>query len=187
MAGRYARGWSKQHQDVFKLSIQGMKLGEIVEKTGIPYDRVRTIMRSIKFQEHEVDIKAKGVEAARKLLEERVTEAAGKILKIMRQGKPDEKLQFDAAKEILYQCGMKPVEVVETRNREYTPEEIQSSLTVIKEVQAIEEQLSTQGSGFLLKRDDASSMSAPVTTDKKAPSDGKEVFTPTEETIATNV
>lgn len=162
MPGRYKKGWSAAHQAVFKLYIEGFKPAEIVEKTKLGMDRVRNIIRTDKFQEHHDKVVTNSVETARKLLESRLVEAAGMISRIMRQGKPDERLKFDAAKEILYQCGMKPVEVIETRGREYTPEEIQSSLTVIKEVQAIEEKLSTQGSGFLIKRDAEPSLSAPV-------------------------
>jgi hypothetical protein len=61
---------------------------------------------------------------------------------------------------------MKPVEVIETRGRQYTPEEIESSLKVMKEIQGIEEKLSTQGSGFLIKRDaePSSTLSVPFIT-----------------------
>lgn len=166
MPGRYARGWSAQHQEVFQLSLKGLTTAEIVEKTKLPYDKVRNIMRTNKFKEHEVKCTEGAVAAARKLLEERLIEAATQILRIMRTGKPDERLKYDAAKEILYQCGMKPVEVIETRGRDYTPEEIQSSLNVVKEIQTIEEKLSTQGSGFLIKRDEEpTSPLAPVTAD----------------------
>lgn len=105
----------------------------------------------------------------------------------MKHGEPDERLRFDAAKEVLYQCGMKPVEVVENRNRDYTPEEIQSSLIVLKEVKEIEEKLSTQGSEFLLKKeDDLSSPSAPVqasNAEQKAPSDKGNSDIPTDEPL----
>jgi hypothetical protein len=163
---RYKKGWSAAHQQVFKLYIEGLTPAEIVEKTKFGIDKVRNIIRTDKFQEHHDTVITNSVESARKLLESRLVEAAGMITRIMRQGKPEERLKFDAAKEVLYQCGMKPVEVVENRTRQYTPEEIQSSLTVMKEVQAIEEKLSTQGSGFLIKRDAEPSepiVAAPVT------------------------
>jgi hypothetical protein len=151
--GRYGRGWSKDHQRVFKLYLGGLTPAEIVKETGLELPRVRVIIDTDKFRELHQQVMSNSVGEARKLLESRLVEAATKILRIMKQGKPDERLQYDAAKEVLYQCGMKPVEVIEARGRNYTPEEIQSSLNTAKEIQAIEEKLSTQGSGFLIKRD----------------------------------
>jgi hypothetical protein len=153
MAGRYKKGWSKDHQAIFKLYIEGYSPAEIVEKTKLELSKVRAIIGSDKFHQNHDKVITNSLETAKKALQDRLVEAAGRIIMLMRQGKPDERIQFDAAKEILYQCGMKPVEVIETRGRQYTPEEIESSLKVMKEIQGIEEKLSTQGSGFLIKRD----------------------------------
>lgn len=187
MAGRYKKGWSAVHQMVFKLYTEGYTPAEIVKKTNFGMDKVRNIIRTDKFQEHHDKVVTNSVETARKMLESKLTEAAGQIVRIMKHGKPEDRLRFDAAKEVLYQCGMKPVEVVETRNRDYTPEEIQSSLLVLKEVKEIEEKLSTQGSEFLLtKEDDISSPSAPVQTsndEQKAPSDEGNSEIPTDEPL----
>ena len=167
--GREQRGWTELHQHVFKLNMSGLPPRDIAAKTGINIKKVYDIMRTKKFQAHEEKLVGTAVEKARKMFEHRLEMAVNKIIDIMRKGKPDERLKFDAAKEVLYQCGMKPVEVVETRTRQYTPEEIQSSLTVIREVQAIEEKLSTQGSGFLIKRDAEPSVVAPVNAGEAAP------------------
>ena len=154
MAGRYKRGWSAVHQQVFKYRIiDGLTTSQISEKTGIPSQRLNDMMRTKLFLEHEDTTVGSAVEKARKLLESKLLRAVDKIVHIMEDGKPEERLRYDAAKEILYQCGMKPVEVIETRGRQYTPEEIKSSLEVMKEIQGIEEKLSTLGSGFLIKRD----------------------------------
>jgi hypothetical protein len=161
MAGRYKRGWTAIHQQVFKLRmIDGLAPREISEKTGIPIQRLNDMMRTKLFLEHEDTAIGTAVEKARTLLENKLIRAANKIVEIMERGKPEERLRYDAAKEILYQCGMKPVEVIETRGRTYTPEEIKSSLGVVKEIKEIEEKLSTQGSGFLIKRDDADASSS---------------------------
>ena len=162
MRKKFERGWSAVHQQVFKMRIiDGLPPREIAEKSGIPINRIRDIMRTKSFLQHEDTTVGSAVEKARALLESKLLRAVDKIVYIMDKGKPEERLRYDAAKEILYQCGMKPVEVIETRGREYTPEEINSSLVVIKEVQAIEEKLSTLGSGFLIKRD-AEPSSLPV-------------------------
>lgn len=164
---RYKRGWTAIHQQVFKLRIiDGLTPKEISEKTGIATQRLSDMMRTKLFLEHEDTTVGSAVEKARKLLESKLLRAVDKIVHIMENGKPEERLRYDAAKEILYQCGMKPVEVIETRGRTYTPEEIKSSLDVVKEIQGIEEKMSTQGSGFLIKEDtvDSSLPSAPVPT-----------------------
>jgi hypothetical protein len=153
MAGRYKAGWSKQHQKVFELYTGGSTPAEIVKDTGYPIDRVRNIIRCDRFQEQHDEIVKNSVETARKTFEARLTEAAGQIIRIMKHGKPDERIRFDAAKEVLYQCGLKPVEVVENRTRQYTPEEIKSSLAAVKEIQTIEGTLAVHGSRFIIKRD----------------------------------
>jgi hypothetical protein len=165
---RYKKGWSANHQTVFQLYIEGIEPKDIANRLKWDVDQVRRIINCVKFQELHAAVEKDSVAVARKKLEAKLIEAAQRIIRIMQVGKPDDRIRFEAAKEILYQCGMKPVEVVETRQREYTPEEIQSSLTVIKEVQAIEEKLSTQGSGFLLKPDAEASLSAPVSADTTA-------------------
>lgn len=154
MAGRYKKNWSKEHQEVFKLYTEGMVQREIVKATGLSKDRVRNIVDSDQFREYKETAIKYSVENARKALEAKLSDAVGAIVRIMKTGKPEERLKFDAAKEILYQCGMKPVEVVETRTRQYTPEELQSSLAVVKEIQTIEEKLAAAESNFVIKEKD---------------------------------
>lgn len=161
--GRYTKSWSKVHQDIFKLYVAGIKPSEIAEKTGYSLDKVRNIIRTDKFQTHHDAVITSSVDAARKLFESRLIEAARQITTLMKIGKPEERLRFDAAKEVLYQCGMKPVEVVETRTRQYTPEEIESSLTVVKEIESIEHKLAKEVSPFLLKPEDEPSATTQAT------------------------
>ena len=165
MAGRYKRGWSAIHQRVFKMRMEGMTAKDVGTKLGIDVNKVYDIMRTKQFLTHQHVVVENAVEKARALLESKLIIAAQKIVEIMQKGRPEERLRYDAAKEILYQCGMKPVEVIETRGREYTPEEVQSSLLVVKEIQTIEEQLGVKGSEFLVAKDKAEApSSAPVPT-----------------------
>ena len=152
--GRYIKGWSKDHQAVFKLYTHGVKPKDIVTELGFGIDKVRNIIAQTNFQEKHTAVIGHSVETARKYLSDKLVVAAAKIVQIMESGKPEERLKFDAAKEILYQCGMKPVEVVETRTRQYTPEELQSSLAVVKEIQTIEEKLAAAESKFVIKEKD---------------------------------
>lgn len=151
MAGRYQKGWSKEHQMVFREYTAGESARSIAEKAKISINRVYNILSQKQFKEHHAKIVENSVESTRKALQEKLFEAAGQIIRIMRSGKPDDRIRFDAAKEILYQCGLKPVEVVENRTRLYTPEEIQSSLSTIKEIQTLEGTLSLEGHKFVVE------------------------------------
>jgi hypothetical protein len=153
MPGRYRRGWSKEHQQVFKLYLMGHNVPEIAQRTGFDIIKISNMVRTKKFKEHHDTVEKGSVERARQMFEERLLEAASAIVKIMNVGKPDDRIRFDAAKEVLYQCGMKPVEVVETRTRQYTPEEAASALAVVKEIQTIEEKLSAGGSRFIVEKE----------------------------------
>ena len=170
MSGQKRR-WSEEYRKVFELTMKGKTPKEISEMLGLKGHKVYDILRTKKFKAAEEQVQGTAVEKVRKMLEGRLEMAANKIVEIMKRGKPEERLRFDAAKEILYQCGMKPVEVVETRTRQYTPEELKSSLAVIKEVKEIEATLSTQGSGFLINRDESEAppILAPVTADIAPP------------------
>jgi hypothetical protein len=159
-------GFPKKYRKILKLYIEGNSAKDIASTLKMDYTHTTKILRMPAFQAATVKVHEGAVNAARSIFEQNAVDAARKIVKIANSGKPDNRVQLDASKEILYQCGMKPVEVIETRGREYTPEEVQSSLTVIKEIEQIEEKLATQGSGFLLKQQpDEPSIPAPVKTD----------------------
>lgn len=150
--GRYKKGWTAEHQEVLKQDLAGKTQREITEDLGLKQYRVNQIQRSQKYKLNREKAIEGGVSVARKVLEHKLVAAANKIISVMESGKPEDRLRFDAAKEILYQCGMKPVEVVETRTRQYTPEELASTLQTVKEIQTIEGTLAIAGSAFLVKK-----------------------------------
>lgn len=172
-------GLPVRYKRILKLVEQGKTVDEIAEDPHVNMKRdwVARVVKKPAFIAATVKLHKTATDAARAIFEKNAVDAATKIVRISRTGKADARVQLDAAKEILYQIGLKPIEVIETRGREYTPEEIQSSLGVIKEVQAIEEKLSTQGSVFLVDtiKDATSSTLAPVNAG---------VATPTEELVA---
>src|SRR3990167_195719 len=86
----------------------------------------------------------------RLLFERNLMKAAKTVIDICKNGTPNSKIRFEAAKEILYQSGLKPVDVVETRERLYTPEEITSAHATAKEVEQIFEKLTGGTSRFLV-------------------------------------
>jgi len=88
---------------------------------------------------------------AREALNKKATWAAKQVIKLAKKGTSKDRLKLDAARDILDRAGLKPKEVIETRSRDYSPEEINSALATMKELEHITKQL-TQGSGsrFLL-------------------------------------
>ena len=90
---------------------------------------------------------------ARLILEKKALQAARTIAKLMKEGTSKDRLRFDVCKEILHLNGIKPVEVVETRDRAYTPEEIASAAETIRQMLEMKNRLSKPEDAYLLKQD----------------------------------
>ena len=103
------------------------------------------------------------LESVREVFEANAYEAAAKIVQLAHCGTPQQKLQLDAAKEVLYQIGAKPVDVIETKRRDVTQEEIASSLHVIQEIEVITEKLESAPSKFLIDKSSPEVTTAPIT------------------------
>lgn len=144
-------GWNPRYNKILVEVEKGVPVAEIAKKVGMHVRTVYTIMRKPEFLERRQVIEADAVDGARKMFLDKVTEAAQKIINLAKRGKPEERIQFDAAREILHQVGMKPPEVIETRQREYTPEEIKSSLSVTREVEHILQRMTGKSSTFIVQ------------------------------------
>lgn len=142
---------------------KGLTVEQIAEKLQLKNARsVYRITKRAYFQEKFNKDSEKVVEKARKIFESNAVEAATKIVRLSRSGENRHKLQLEASKEVLYQVGMKPVEVLETRQRTYTPEEVQSSLETLKEAEKVVDRLSTTESPYLLPQKEEVPACAPV-------------------------
>lgn len=183
--------WTPKYQKILILYERKIPVEDIAEQVGMNKWSIYSLMQSDKFKTKQAALRDDVIEAARTKFKEYVLKAVDKLVALAESGKPDQRIQLDAAKEILYQVGLKPVEVIETRGRQYTPEEIESSLAVIKEAQKIEEKLSTRGSVFLIEKDEVASITpdAPldIPIDLTAPSDEEKVGIPAEELPVGNV
>ena len=157
MAGRYKKGvWSGRNQKILTLVLKGYTYEQICKEVGLKDpSSICEIVNKDEFQRRKKDLQDSGHEKAREMFTQHATQAVEKILGIMQRGKAEERLQFDAAKEVLYQIGLKPVEVIETRGRDYTPQEVQSALIVMKETEEIADRLSSKASKFLVKKETA--------------------------------
>lgn len=144
------RTWSGKYSKILMYYEQGVPIAEIAKRVNMNERSVYKVMEKDAFKERATEFEQGIVNKARVLFEAKALDAAKRVIKIMRSGTAKDRIRFDAAKEILYQVGLKPVDVVETRTREYTPEELKSALEVSREVEAITDRLSGRSSEFLL-------------------------------------
>lgn len=144
--------WKHTYAKILSMAEQGLPTKKIAHELKISRATVWRVMRKTAFTEKLTEREKDVIEKARKLFELKALKAAQKICSLAEHGTPKQRLQFEAAKEVLYQIGMKPVEVVETRKRDYTVEEVQSALEVAKEVEAVSERLADKNTDFLLHR-----------------------------------
>lgn len=178
------KAWCATWNRILILHEQGKSPEEIGAEVNMHPGAVRKVMCSDRFKLKQMEFEEKAVEKARAVFEKHALEAAKKIVRIAREGKPSDRIQFDACKEVLYQVGMKPIEVVETIKREYTPEELRSAANVLKELEDISSRLSGGRSKFLLgNADEETPPSAPV----PAEAEGDEVEEESENTDTTIV
>ena len=144
--------WKPVYSNVLVLYLKGNAVTHIAKELHMNPATVHAVINREDFQIKFLEHRRNSLDAAQSHLKEHVLEAAEKICTLARDGKGHQRLQFDAAKEILYMVGLKPVEIVETRSREYTPEEIQSSLAVTREIEQINDRLTKTSSRFVITK-----------------------------------
>lgn len=153
--GRYRKHeWNGRYQRILLLYEQGKSLKEIAETVGMYPTSISKIIKKDKFIARRLEFEDKIIDKVRTSFEEKALSAAKKICDLAHSGKPEQRIQLEAAKEVLYQIGCKPPEVIETRRREYTPEELQSSLRVAREMEQIAEKLSEDKSPYVIENND---------------------------------
>lgn len=153
---RYKKGeWSGLYQRILIMYEQGKSPKEISEYLGMYPTSVSRIINRDNFISRRLAFEEKIVDKVRAQFETKALTAAKKICDLAHTGKPEQKIQLEAAKEVLYQIGCKPPEVIETRHREYTPEELQSSLNVAREMEAIADTLSSVKSPYVIEKKEA--------------------------------
>ncbi len=148
---RYKKSeWNGKYQRILIYAEKGASVDEIAKKEGMHPGSVYRIMNDPRFQTRRSVLEEKLGEKARAVFEAHAIQAAKKIVTIAKTGKSEDRIKFDAAKEVLYQVGVKPVEVIETRKREYSPEEVLSALAAVREIEAITNRVNDGGSKFIL-------------------------------------
>jgi len=117
--------------------------------------RQKTIAKTIE-RESERDL----LEDARKILLDAAMPAAKRIIRWSRSRKlldPRKRLQVDICFDILDRVGLKAIEVVETRERASSPEEIASMKATLAELEHLTERLTNQNSRFLVVKPETES------------------------------
>lgn len=156
--------WKPIHSKILLLTQRNLTDKEIAKQVKISFETVGCIRQSPYFRQRAalvgrkiaLKLEEKGIEAlitdkARAKIQQASLRAAMKVLKIMKKGLPVERIQLDAAKDVLDRAGLKPVDIVETRQRAYTPEEIASTKETLLEVETITQRLTNQTSRHIVK------------------------------------
>jgi hypothetical protein len=142
-------------------SIKGLKSGEIGRKVGLSSQYVRDIMCSPQFAIRRERMERSLGEQVNDVLKNHAIKAVKKITQIAHDGTTAQKLQLEAAKEILYLLGIKPVDVFEQKGRDLTDEETKSAKNTIGELEKIMNRLDEKKSSFVIARRDEVELTAP--------------------------
>jgi hypothetical protein len=155
--------WTPRYTEILLLVSKGEKVEDIARKTGYKTGRfVHKLIARPEFQEKlaklnvQVDARlvAEGVkqiadevfmkDAARKELERASLHAARTITQLLSRNRKlgkeqvaEMRLKFEAARDVLDRIGLKPREVVETIERNYTTEEIERAMVTMKELNSL--------------------------------------------------
>ena len=149
---RDENGIPYKHKKVLYWAERNLTAQEIAVKTGYDSKWIYKILCRPEIMDLREKLHSKAMHEVKMLFRDNLLGAANKLVEIMEKGKPEHRIQMDAAKEILYQVGLKPVEVVETRTREYTPEEVQSAANVICEIEKTVDRLEQKESEYVITR-----------------------------------
>lgn len=160
-----AENWNAKHTRVLLAAFRGksnkeiafdlkLKTSTIQHMRCQPYfrQRLQAMANQMLTEQVKRSVSENVSSAARLKLEKAQVSAALKIIRLMRKGKNEDRMQFEAAKDILDRTGLKAIEVIETRERNYTPEEVERAKTTLSEVENIIMRLENKDSSFLLAR-----------------------------------
>jgi len=153
--GRYKkREWSGKKQRMLILYEQGLNQPQIAKKLGMNQSNISRVINTDKFKKRAKEFEAKVQDEVMEIFTTSGIQAAKKIVELSKSGDAKKRMQFDAAKEVLYQIGCKPKTVVEeTIRKEYTPEEVEKAKQTLAEVEALTERLGRRNSKYIMKKE----------------------------------
>lgn len=161
--------WNGIKQQVLVLTESGVSTDDIRSRLGLSADQLHNITRSLEFSKRKdaltntistrvAEEMAKDIinDKARAIIKDAAIAAANKLVRIMRRGVPEERIQFEAALAILDRVGVgKYVPLNEGGQRTYTPEETKKILDSMKEATEIMNRLENGESQFVRVQQDS--------------------------------
>jgi hypothetical protein len=108
---------------------------------------------------NKINVEAERIQRARRILNRNAEIAARLEVKLMKHGTANDRLRFEACKDLLDRVGLKPVEISEVHERAYSSEEVKQALETMKEVESLSQRLSNQGSRYMLAEAHVASIS----------------------------
>jgi hypothetical protein len=146
--------WDRRHQRILQLTLKGKTIDSIAtdKRVNLNHKTVKKVQDSLEFkQRYEVATRSMS-DKAQEYLSKHAIAALRKIVRLSRKGTNAEKIQFEASKEVLYLMGIKPVDVIESRQRPANPLEVQSTQVTLTEIEETVDRLSKRDSTFIMKR-----------------------------------
>ena len=171
------KNWARTDNQIVLLAMKGKGPSEIAKELGYKdnHSVISKRMKTKELQDRITNIKETVADTVLQVFSHNARYAAKKIVKIAKKGTSKDRIQLDASKDILYMAGCKPVDVVETRTRDYTPEEIESAKKTASELVGITDRLFNKRSEFVLKGSrDESPPSPPVCASTEAKGESKD-------------
>ena len=181
------KNWKPKYTAILTLTQRGWEVKDIAVKLKVSKDTVFRVQSMELFQqklmaltkriEHRTYGKLveqesdKNLDKAREHLAKYAMRAARKVTAIIRKGTPADRIKLDAAKDVLDRTGIKPNTVIETHQRVYAPDEVNSAKETLTELETHLNRISNQDSPYLLKgpKGSATDKASRLTTDTSPP------------------
>lgn len=157
-----SENWNPTHTRILLMAQEGKGTNEIAKETGLAIGSITNIKNSPCFQQRLAAFNYKIVEKvvekrssqiatseARELLNQAAVAAAQTVIKLAARGMPEDRVKLLACQDILDRAGLRPIEIIETRERVYSPEEIVHARAVLAETEDIIKRLSNQTNPFV--------------------------------------
>jgi len=149
---KFPKNWNGKYQEILVMHQKGVSGKDIADKVGLNEATVCRIMKREVFQDKKEVLQKKINEKVLKIFESEAEMAARRLVRISKTGKPQDRIKLDASKEILYQVGVKPKEVIETITRNYTLEEVESAKKTMQETVELMKRLDSRTSRFVIPK-----------------------------------
>lgn len=156
--------WKPEYTKVLLATQRGITVEQISREVGISPRTINLVRSSTFFVQKLAGLNTKVIEKtvekrstmlatdkAREVLTKAALGAARRMIQLSKMGENVDKVKLLACQDIMDRAGLKPIEIIESRERVYSPEEVQSARAILQETEAIVMRLSNQTSPFVLE------------------------------------